>query len=75
MSLKDLPVTLDTRKGLTVAELIVLLTAVEDKTRYVAHAEPGFGLALTGVIGVSERMARGYAGSYSFQSTPIVELT
>lgn len=63
----------DYRKGYTVQELIEALSLVEDKGRFVACPQFGFG-GIEGVRNIQEITVGGYAGQYSYQETDVVLL-
>ena len=59
------------RSGMTVKEMIKILEKIEDKDRFVACTEAGFG-GITGVTEINEIEVGGYAGRYSFEFSKIV---
>ena len=60
-------------RGFTVQELIDKLSEIEDKSKFVACPQFGFG-GISGVLYVEEETVAGYAGQYSYQKTDVVVL-
>ena len=63
------------RKGLSVLEVIDILSKIEDKSKPCCIPEIGLSLEMEGIRNIKETSIKGYAGSYSFEETNVVAFT
>ena len=60
------------RVGLSVQNVLDILTKIEDKTKPCCIPTIGLGMEMEGIKEIKETTLKGYAGSYLFEETETV---